>query len=84
MFLVDFFSDSPATAEWRVLMSYLHEVEDEFQEKGIKGIPTGHPLQQVQHLLWGQAILFASSGGVSANRSDLHTGAYRYAQPLRA
>ena len=26
VFLVDFFADSPATAEWRVLLSYLEEL----------------------------------------------------------
>ena len=51
MFLVDFFSDSPAKAEWRVLMAYLQRLEDDFEEKGGQGIPTGRPLQQVTSLL---------------------------------
>lgn len=29
VFLLDFFADSPATAEWRVLLSYLEELSVE-------------------------------------------------------
>ena len=29
VFLLDFFADSPANAEWRVLLSYLEEVAPE-------------------------------------------------------
>ena len=46
VFLVDFFSDSPASAEWRVLMSYLQHREEECG--GLAA--SGRPLQQVNFM----------------------------------
>ncbi|KAK9807285.1 hypothetical protein WJX73_007725 [Symbiochloris irregularis] len=42
VFLVDFFKDSPASAEWRVLSGYLQELQE---KNGV--LPTGLPLQEV-------------------------------------
>lgn len=44
VFLVDFFADSQATAEWRVLCSYLAELQER-GGKGLDGFQYG--LQQV-------------------------------------
>lgn len=34
VFLLDFFADSPATAEWRVLLSYLEELSLDASSSG--------------------------------------------------